>query len=155
MRALVIFLHTSQNTYLNFKYFSNISLRECNIWTLKIGSGVILFSTTGAPMAFRTWWGQAYIMGVISPHPPIGIGLKVLPFESRCCLWSQRRYVEQMKLPNTEESKIEVKASQKQIEFTFTAGINIWVDPCFRSEMVSTTKVKLCFCPFRVLINMT
>ena len=33
---------------------------------------------SGAPVAFKTWWGHQYRVGKICP-PPVGIGLRWLP----------------------------------------------------------------------------
>ena len=33
----------------------------------------------GAPVAFKTWWGHQYMVGIICLHPLVGIGLRLLP----------------------------------------------------------------------------
>ena len=55
-------------------------LNEINIQTKKSFFLVDFFShISGAPVAFKTWWGHQYMVGIICLHPLVGIGLRMLP----------------------------------------------------------------------------
>ena len=57
-------------------------------WSIIIGRGFVKSSKgvkkcccrtiAGVPVDFKTWWGHQYMMGIISPPPLVGIGIKWL-----------------------------------------------------------------------------